>query len=421
MRRRLPAYKIYWIVQGTFWLFFAMMSTLGAVYRIQSAGLTAFQLVIVGTVLEFTVFVFEVPTGIVADLVSRRQSVIIGYLLIGIGFMVEASVPIFGPILLAQLIWGIGATFTSGAEEAWLADEEGEENLAHIYLRGAQFAQIGMLAGILASVIMGRVALNVPIFIGGLGIVLIAMFLFLFMPETNFRPAEPPDRSSWRKMGRTFREGWAIVRMDQILPIMMIVALFYGLSSEGLDRLWEAHLLTNFTFPASSLMEPVMWFGLINAGEMLLVILASELIRRYIQVEQQQVAVRLLMVMNSFVVVGLIAFGLAPTFLLALGSLWTVFLFKGAGAPIFSAWMNKGLKPSVRATVLSMRGQVDAIGQIIGGPIIGLVAGLFGLNIAMVAVGLLLSPTIFLFGQAQKLLRKSTPKERAIVTTAESD
>ena len=53
-------------------------------------GLSPLQMVLVGTILEISAFVFEIPTGIVADLYSRRVSVIIGFALVGIGFSVQA-------------------------------------------------------------------------------------------------------------------------------------------------------------------------------------------------------------------------------------------------------------------------------------------------------------------------------------------
>ena len=112
---KLPAYPLYLGIQGSFWMFFTMMSMISAIYRVQSAGLDPLQLVLVGTVLEITVFIFEIPTGIVADIYSRRLSTIIGYFLIGLGFMLEGALPFFGTILLAQIVWGIVATFQSGA------------------------------------------------------------------------------------------------------------------------------------------------------------------------------------------------------------------------------------------------------------------------------------------------------------------
>src|SRR4030042_1008771 len=64
------------------------------------AGLSPIQLVLVGTTLEVSAFLFEVPTGVVADEYSRRLSIIIGYLLMGAGFLVEGLFPVFLPILL---------------------------------------------------------------------------------------------------------------------------------------------------------------------------------------------------------------------------------------------------------------------------------------------------------------------------------
>src|SRR5690554_4277442 len=120
-------------------LFFAIFATVSSVYRIQDAGLNPFQLLLVGTALEAAVFLFEIPTGVVADVYSRRTSIIIGMGLIGAGFMLEGAFPVLATILLAQVVWGIGYTFTSGAEQAWIADELGEAGIGRVYMRGAQF------------------------------------------------------------------------------------------------------------------------------------------------------------------------------------------------------------------------------------------------------------------------------------------
>lgn len=387
-------------------MFFTMMSMISAIYRVQSAGLDPLQLVLVGTVLELTVFLFEIPTGIVADIYSRRLSVIIGYLLIGLGFMLEGALPFFGTILLAQVVWGLGATFQSGAEEAWLADEIGEERLAQAYLRGAQLGQVGALVGILASVALGRIALNLPILVGGFLILCLAVVLALFMPERGFAPTPRPERNTYQKMIATFRDGLDLVRGRRLLTIIMVIAAIYGLSSEGLDRLWEAHLLANFTFPLSEWLDTVTWFGLVNLLQMVSVVVATEIVRRRVRVEDQLAAVRTLIAVNTVVVLGLIIFGLAQSFALAFASIWAVFVFRRTGAPLYSSWLNKNLESGVRATVISMRGQLDALGQLVGGPLIGFVALHFGLRTAMVGVGLMLVPALWFYGRSLALVRR---------------
>jgi DHA3 family tetracycline resistance protein-like MFS transporter len=404
---KLPAYKMYLGIQASFWMFFTMMSMISAIYRVQTVGLDPLQLVLVGTVLEITVFIFEIPTGIVADVYSRRLSTVIGYFLIGIGFMLEGALPLFGTILLAQVVWGLGATFQSGAEEAWLADEIGEEKLANAYLRGSQFGQVGTVIGILLSVALGRIALNLPILVGGFLIVCLAVFLALFMPEEGFEPTPMPDRNTYQKMVATFRNGINLIRGRRLLMVILAIALIYGLASEGLDRLWEAHFLANFEFPTAGQLDTVTWFGIINLVQMFLVIGATEIIRRRVRVEEQIAAVRALILLNTVVVLGLVAFGVVQSFALAVAAIWSVFVFRRTGAPLYSAWLNKNLESGVRATVISTRGQLDALGQLIGGPIIGFVALQFGLRAAMIGVALMLAPALLLYGRALRIARQN--------------
>jgi DHA3 family tetracycline resistance protein-like MFS transporter len=228
------------------------------------------------------------------------------------------------------------------------------------------------------------------------------------MPEAGFKPTSRPERNTYQKMADTFRDGLSLIRGQKLLTIILAIALIYGLSSEGLDRLWEAHFLANFEFPTMGQLDTVTWFGIINLVQMLLVVGATEVIRRRVQVENQLLAVRTLIFINTIIVLGLIAFGVVQSFALAVAAIWAVFVFRRTGAPLYSAWLNKNLESGVRATVISTRGQLDALGQLIGGPIIGFVALQFGLRAAMIGVALMLAPALWFYGRARMLIREST-------------
>src|SRR3954453_13190259 len=105
---------------------FALFFTVQLIYQVTVVGLNPFQMVLVGTVLEITCFSFEVPTGIVADVYSRRLSILIGVALIGCAYILEGAIPQFWAALGGQVFWGVGYTFTSGAIQAWITDEIGE-------------------------------------------------------------------------------------------------------------------------------------------------------------------------------------------------------------------------------------------------------------------------------------------------------
>jgi MFS family permease len=138
-------------------------------YRIRTAGLGPLQLVLVGTFMEAAVFVSEIPTGVVADTVSRRRSVLIGHAGMAASLAMETSLPNFPSIVVAQVLWGISYTFTSGATEAWLSGELGapsSDELSLVFLRAARWSSGAALVGIPVAFALAALDLRVPLYVG---------------------------------------------------------------------------------------------------------------------------------------------------------------------------------------------------------------------------------------------------------------
>ncbi len=394
--RRLAAAPIYLLLSGAFGLFFAMIATINLVYQFEVARLSPLQLVLVGTLLESVAFICEVPTGIVADLYSRRLSVIVGFALVGAGFVLEGLVPTFAAILLAQVIWGVGITFTSGATEAWVADEVGEAAAGPLFLRGTRAAQIGGLLGIFVSVGLASINLRLPIILGGALIVALALFLAFAMPERGFAPTPQPERNSFQKLGATFLAGARVVRASAILLTILAVIVFRGGASEAYDRLSQAHFLANLTFPALGGLDTVVWFGIIAATGKLLTIGATVMVGRRLGTGSPHGAARLVFLLNGLQLVAVVALGLATNFGLAVAAVLVISVTRNVIQPVLTTWINQQLAPGVRATVLSMTAQTDALGQIAGGPALGLVGDFFSIRAAITASGLLLGPALLI-------------------------
>ncbi len=399
--RKWDAYRVYLVLSGASSLFFAMIFTVNLVYQAQVVGLTPLQLVLVGTTLETVAFVFEIPTGVVADLYSRRLSVIIGFFLIGIGFMVEGALPFFWAVLLSQLFWGVGSTFTSGALEAWIVDEVGDLRMGAVLLRGSQAGQVGGIVGIVLSVTLGSIALALPVVVGGLLFVGLAAFLIAVMPETGFAPNRE-ERTTWQSMTGTLRESLKLVRARPMLVTFFAIVLVIGMYSEGFDRLWQAHLLRDFTLPSLGTLNPVVWFGIISIVSMLLSALATEIARRRLNTENQSAIARVLMVAFGVMVVALLVFARAGNVWVALAALWVARMLRETAEPILSTWTNQHIDSKVRATVLSSLSQINAVGQIGGGPVVGVIGDTLGLRAALTVSALLLSPIVWLIARASR-------------------
>src|ERR1044071_1653864 len=273
---KLSARFVYLFIEFSASAFFSMMFVVTSLYEATVAGLTPVQLILVGTALELSAFVFEVPTGIVADVYSRKLSIIIGYLLMGVGFLVEGFFPAFLPILLAQVIWGLGYTFTSGATQAWITDEVGEEDANKLFLRGTQIGLFASLIGMGAAIFIGANNVALPLRVGSLGVMLIGVLLAVVMRETGFHPTSREDRNTWQHMWHTFNQGVKAVRSKPRLMNIVFIGLFYGLYSEGFDRLWVKHLLDHFPLPVLFGNNQVGFFALLRAIGTVLTILAVD-------------------------------------------------------------------------------------------------------------------------------------------------
>ena len=380
-------------VYNAAWSFLAALSfTLSAVYYVRDAGLNPLQMVLVGTTLELACFLFEIPTGIVADLYSRRLSIVIGFALIGAGFLLQGLVPAFLAILAAQVLWGVGFTFTSGADQAWITDEIGTERAAPVFIRAQQFELGGKIAGIVSAGALGLVSLPLPMALSGGGMILLALMLAVFMREQNFHRTPKDERETFRQMAETFKSGLEAARRRPVVRTLVIISLIAGLASEAFDRLWSVKLLT-FSFPTVfGTSDPAFWFTVLALAGTLLSLGASLLLNRF-SAERLQAShpTGVLATLAGLDVLGMFLFAFAGHLWIALAALWLRQIADTVTHPIHSAWLNRHIDSRSRATVLSMVSQANAIGQVVGGPPLGAV-GRTSLRGALLASGLIWLP-----------------------------
>jgi len=390
----------------------SIIFTTWMVYQIQVIGLDAFQLVLIGTIMETSIFIFEIPTGIVADVYSRRLSVIIGTFIMGGAFFIMGLFPTFAAALLAMFLWGLGYTFTSGAYEAWMVDELGQDQAANAFMRANQIGRAAGLLGIVISAILASIALNLPILVGAVLTLIGGVFLVVFMPENGFTPIPSADRSSWQQWTDTFRSGLRVIRTRPALLNIVGVGLFFGLFSEGWDRLWQAHLINSIGLPG--LLTPVLWISLISGVDAVMGIVVTEGVRRRLDTNNRLHLTRTLLMLTATMVGAIVIYGLTSGLALALVAFYAFTLARGLIGPLLSIWTNQHIDSQVRATVLSMFSQTDAIGQMAGGPPIGII-GKLSLRLALVTSGAVLSPALFLLYRVQ---RKEKIIDPALVTEA---
>jgi DHA3 family tetracycline resistance protein-like MFS transporter len=381
----------------------SMVATLSGIYLITDVGLGPFQLVLVGSVLEGSVLLFEVPTGVVADAVSRRLSVLIGTFMTGVGFLLYA-VPSFPVILLGQVVWGVGFTFISGANVAWLVDEIGEDAARPLFLRASQVAQVAAFAGIFGAVALGSIALGIPVATGGVVFLGLGLWLLGAMVEDNPPHGHADLRAAVRATVGSARE---VTRLRPVLLLVLAVAALHGASTEGFDRLWELQLLRTVRLPHAGSFGVTPVFGLLQAVGLLVSIAATAVVRRRLRDRTSDAAVRALLITAALFVVAMALYAASTSLVAAVLAYWFLIAVRGVHTPLYTSWVNTGLQSESRATVNSLGSQSDALGQVAGGPVLGWIAAARSVRAAIGTGAVLAAPAVALVRRGHRAERAS--------------
>ena len=388
---------VYYLLTSSRSFCIQIVFTLNAIYYVSHAGLNPLQLVLLGTIMEVAVLSFEIPTGLVADYFGRKKSLIIGTFIIGWAHLLEGSIPAFWAIAVGAALWGIGWTFISGAETAWIADEIENEELDATLLNGAKFSSLGSFLGIVVSVLIAIVfTVQIAILIAGSLLIVIAVISSKAITETKFISIARNDASSIQQMKGALKGSLAIIKGNKVLLGLAAITLFTGLASEGFDRLWGAHFIEGFQMNEA---DAVYWFGAFYAIAFLLNIGLLKMVETY---AKERFAI-VLVLLNSLLVFAMIYFAIVEHFLKAAILYWGIASLRAVNHPLVSVMTNKQLHSQGRATTLSMYGQLDAFGQVAGGPLVGVIALYTSVQGGIITSALLIIPTVYFLWRLRKI------------------
>lgn len=349
--------------------------------------------VFMGTLYELSILLFEVPTGIVADLFSRKLSVVIGWFVVGIAFFLQGAFPVAAVVIASQIILGIGDTFVSGAHDAWVADEipftDPGVSAGQAFFVGQRASFLGRILGPMLALGLSLYSLPMVLLVSGLGFFVFAIAAWFWMTERGFHRGDHE-----RKFWTTFREGWSTVRLYRLLFLVLLVSVFYGFASEGFDRLWSKTFLDAFAMPHVGPFDDTFWwalFGILTqVGGMALNIGIS----RVLDMNSARSITTALLILTVVLIGSILGFALTHTFVIAVAFYVISRSIRRMVDPLLTTWTNLYAPPQTRATILSFSSQSHSLGEIAGGPIVGGIGQKLSAMSAVVTAALLLFPTL---------------------------
>ena len=321
---------------------------------------------------------FEVPTGVVADLRGRRLSYLLGTLTLAVTTVIylllwrmHAS---FWAWAVTSMFLGLGFTFFSGAVQAWLVDALTASGyhgkLDSVFAKGQIVEGAAMLTG---SVIGGFIAqkynLGVPYIVRAGVLVLSFTCALLLMHDSGFTPK--PGKHPVREVRRVLHASIQYGLGNPPVRWVMLSGLFSGAVLIYAFYAMQPYLLELYGNTAA--------YGVAGLAAAIVAgaqILGGLLVPHLGRVFQRRTTVLLCSTVASAIV--LAGIGLFPRFWVVILLLVVWGLMFAATTPVHQAFVN-GLIPSEqRATVLSFDNLLASTGGVASQPLLGRAADVWG-------------------------------------------
>ena len=322
--------------------------------------------------------IFEVPTGIIADMYGRRISYLLGTITLGIStYLYLYAWQIHAPFLywaITSVFLGLGFTFFSGATEAWLVDalkfSKFKGSLDSVFAKAQVVGGVAMLSG---SVLGGYIAqitnLGVPYMIRA-GMLLLTFFIAFFkMKDLGFSPKK--TKKPLMEIKKIFNTSINLGFKNPSVRYIMLSSLFLtGVSFYGFYAM-QPYLLELYGDKEAYLV----------AGLAAAIIAGSRIVGGFLvpfirKIFKKRTSVMIFGVLAGSILLG--ASGLTHSFILAIILLVLWGLLSAAITPVRQSYLN-GLIPSKqRATMLSFDSLVGSTGGVAVQPALGKVADIGG-------------------------------------------
>lgn len=340
---------------------------------------------------------FEVPTGVVADVRGRRLSYLLGAATLFIStllylYMWQVSAPFWAWALASALI-GVGFTFFSGAVEAWLVDALNATGftgpLDSVFAKAQVAGGVSMLVGSVAGGFVAQATnLGVPYIIRCAFLLITFAVAAFMMHDIGFTPAKStgPINEVKEVIAASVENGW---RNRPVRWIMLSAPFTVGVSFYAFYAM-QPYLLELHGDPNAYGIAGLA--AAIVAGAQIVGGLSVPVARKVFRYRTQA-----LIAATSVTALMLIGIGITTSLIVAIVLLVMWALMFAAALPMRQAYLN-GLIPSgQRATVLSFDALMGSAGGVVTQPALGRAADVWSYSTSyVIAAGVQLLAVPFL-------------------------
>jgi MFS family permease len=335
----------------TFFQYLYFYNHVGTLYA-QSRGLSLFQVNTIYSIIVLTIFLSEVPTGVIADRLGRKRSVVVALFLQFLGEFFYIFASSYVAFVLIAILGGVAYSFLSGANEALIYDSLPEENRENAMKQamgrvGAAYQLAYCVAPLLGGLIISELVLRKYL----LGIALTAASVFVaFLISLTLK--EPPGlyhREAASAL-QILKNGIAQVRGNRKIQWIAAVAILTGSFSATLINFYQPYF---------------MQFGLTSSLPIGIALslggLAAFLVLNNISAIERRLGHFALFFLSFFPGVFYLLLAIAHNIPVLFPAFILTYAFADAKNPLISAYQNEQIESASRATAISL---INMIGKI---------------------------------------------------------
>ncbi|MFF2797567.1 MFS transporter [Lysinibacillus xylanilyticus] len=333
-----------------------------------------YEIGILQAILNITMTVFELPSGIISDYLRRKKTLFLGHLFIILYMVIFVFSQDFWFLALGHVIYGIGLSLISGTEESYLYESYEKEGKVESYGKGIGIYVACVTAALALSMGLGGYLQLFSwhlIFYMGIFMHLLSL-IFIFSLED----ADIYEKSSKQSIKSILKDSYNVLRENTTL-VYLIFALAIFSSIISVYFMYGQTLLFNLQI---DIKEVGLIFSIISLLQIVTSLISSKISDKY---NQRDTIFFILFIILIFYLVSLIN----NTYLVLLAFIVINTLY-ALFEPITSVLFNNEVKTNIRATLLSVINFATSLIMAIIFPLIGFIGEYVELNIVLVTVGI---------------------------------
>ncbi len=334
----------------TFFQNLYLYNHVGTLYM-QARGLSLLQVNSIWSIIVATIFLTEVPTGVIADRIGRKRSVVMALFLQFLGEFFYIFASGYVAFVIIAILGGIGYSFLSGANEALIYDSLPSENRETAMKQamgrvGAAYQLAFFVAPLLGGLVISRLVLSK--YQLGIALTATSVFVAFLISLTLEEPPAPYHRQASSAL-QILKNGLAQVRGNRKIRWIAAVAIFTGAFSNTLVTFYQPYFVQ---------------FGMITSLPIGVALslggLGAFLVLNNISAIERRLGRFGLYFFSFFPGVLYLLLAIAPNILVLFPLFILTYAFADAKNPLISAYQNEQIESASRATTISL---INMIGK----------------------------------------------------------